>query len=119
MTSIASDGETVLAGPSLVNLFPARVTGSDGSLWEQVRAVLCPDMLVIYAERNEPENGGKYVQTDAAIALASAQARSGSWLASTADGVAYEIVTDRGCGCASLLRAMPSVPPVQLDRWPA
>lgn len=117
MTTLTEDG-TLLAGPALVNLFPARADSSDGTSYEAVRVVLCPDMLVIYTEDNHPNEGGKSVRTAAAIPLTSAYATAGEWRAVDDTGRTWTVKTDRGCGCGSLLRAMPGVPPVHLERWP-
>ena len=115
MTTLAADG-TELAGPAILNLFPAQIIGPGPTVTSGVRVLLLPDEIIVYAEAEDER--GVYAHTAARIPIVSTSPVGDRWTARDADGGEYTILTDTGCGCQSPLKAFPQVPPADLPRWP-
>jgi hypothetical protein len=116
MTSLAADG-TEIAGPAILNLFPAQLIGPDGHATTGVRVVLLPDEIIVYGEAEDAR--GRYAHTAARIPVVLTTPVGDRWTARDANGGEYAILVDRGCGCGSPLKNFPQVPPADLVRWPA
>ena len=76
MTTLAADG-TELAGPSLVNLFPAQLIGPGPTVRSGVRVVLMPDEIIVYAEADDER--GRYAFTSARIPVVSVTPSGDRW----------------------------------------
>lgn len=108
--------DVAFATPVVHNQFPAKVTHPDGTVTDKARAVLTPELLVVYVEK-VVDGGRKRATTAHSIPITSMHADPAvfnGWVAVDEDGGHWHIAKGKGCGCHSPLKLMPNPPPVDL-----
>lgn len=101
-----------VAAPTVVDQFPARVTGPNGIVYDKTRAVLTAELLIVYGRPS------RQIETVLVVRYTERTPIQGVWHVTAVDGGLYQIGSGKNCGCGSPLKSMPAPYPVFLNVEP-